>query len=1086
MFKSVEPKPNFINLEHRILDFWRENEILEKYLHRNDSPKGKELGFSESDSLQSKESDSKKSSEKRFSFLDGPITANNPMGVHHAWGRTLKDLFQRFRNMQGFKQRFQNGFDNQGLWVEVEVEKKLGFKSKRDIEKFGIAKFVEECKKYTLGFAKLMIKQSQRLGYFMDWGNDYYTMSDENNYAIWHFLKKVWEDGNLYKGRDSVPWCPRCGTAISQHEILTEEYQELTHDSVFLKYPMVGGPDRVQPSLRVEPSRGVSLLVWTTTPWTIPGNVALAVNPEIKYVGICRKPQTANRKSECLILAKSRLEVIGEPYEIVREFLGTELEGLKYIGPFDDLECVKEAREENPETFHTVVLSKDLVSEEEGTGIVHIATGCGTEDFRLGLEKNLPVIEVIDEAASYLDGFGEFSGKNAKDHPELILDYLGSGTPLACLKGRAPQGGAATKNLINPFLYKIEPFTHRYPVCWRCKTELVWRVVEEWYIAMDDTRHKGAKSYRERLKKVIKDVRWIPEFGYARELDWLNNMEDWLISKKRYWGLALPIWECECGRFEVISSYEELKERAVFGWEEFEDHTPHRPWVDAVKIKCSKCGRLASRVLDVGNPWLDAGIVPFSTLKYFKESDFRESDSLQSEESDSGASGNKTYWEKWFPADLVLECFPGQFKNWFYSLLAMSVVLEGTAPFKTLLGHALVKDEKGEEMHKSKGNTIWFDEAAEKMGVDAMRWLYVRQNPILNLNFGYGPAEEIRRRFFLILWNCYKFFVTYAELDLRSARGLTRIEERINTDNLSVLDRWVLSKLNLLVKEVTEFLENYKNHKAAQAIESFVVKDLSAWYIRRIRDRIGPSVPDGEDKLNAYRTLYYILLNLTRLLAPFIPFLAEEIYQNLVSDRVSDRVQPSLRVEPSWRRSVHLTNWPIWHDYLIDENVLEAMSLVREICEKGHAARRAAGIKVRQPLAGIKVMALEKFVAATHASPGIKARHAVQLRNLIKDELNVKEVEFAGGGELAVELDTKITPELKLEGLAREIVRAIQNARKEAGCNLDDRIIATFPDTKENREAVEKFGDYIRRETLSEGLQTGKRFEVNSSKHPNI
>ena len=1055
MFKPVDSKPNFIELEHRILDFWRENGILEKYLARNDS------------------------SDKRFSFLDGPITANNPMGVHHAWGRTLKDLYQRFKNMRGFRQRFQNGFDNQGLWVEVEVEKKLGFKSKKDIEKFGVAKFVEECKKYTLGFAKMMTKQSQRLGYFMDWGNDYYTMSDENNYAIWHFLKKVWEDGNLYKGRDAVPWCPRCGTAISQHEILTEEYRELTHDSVFLKYPVAGGSDRVQPSERVEPSRGASLLVWTTTPWTIPGNVALAVNPEVTYVEVLyelggNKGSTLKRVEpywESLILAKSRLSVLEgktRPLRIIREFPGRELEGLKYIGPFDNLERAKKAREENPETFHTVVLSKDLVSEEEGTGIVHIAPGAGTEDFRLGLEKNLPVIEVIDEAANYLDGFGKFSGQNAKEHPELILDYL-----------KKHEGGR--------FLCKIEPYTHRYPVCWRCKTELVWRVVSEWYIAMDDQRHPGAKNYRKRLMKVIKDVRWIPKFGYDRELDWLRNMEDWLISKKRYWGLALPIWECECGHFEVVGSKEELKEKAAEGWEEFEGQTPHRPWVDAVKLKCSKCGRLMSRIPDVGNPWLDAGIVPFSTLRYFED---------------------KSHWQKWFPADLVLECFPGQFKNWFYSLLAMSVVLEDTAPFKTLLGHALVKDEHGEEMHKSKGNAIWFDEAAEKMGVDVMRWLYAVQDPTRDLWFGYGSADEVRRRFFLILWNCYKFFVTYAELDgfdPTSQLGGRSMEKRspkekgrgfggegresfgaLAKENCqaaklpscqTALDIWVLSKFNELVRYVTESLENYQNYKAAQAIESFVVKDLSTWYIRRIRSRVGPAAPDGEDKLNAYRALYSVLLDLSKILAPFLPFLAEEIYQNLSGyfGGAPDRV------EPSWGESVHLTDWPAWNSCLIDEDVLEQMELVREICEKGHAKRRAAGIKVRQPLAKITVIAPKGVVAhfsarSEHSSGKRELKFAST--SLIKDELNVKKVEFVGGKELAVELDTRITPELKLEGLAREMVRAIQNTRREAGCNLDDRIIATFPDTKENREAVEKFGDYIREETLSEELEPGEGFGV--------
>jgi len=988
-FKPISPKPDFVEVEHRVLEFWEKHNILQKYLHRNDI------------------------ATKRFSFLDGPITANNPMGVHHAWGRTLKDLYQRFRNMQGFRQRFQNGFDNQGLWVEVEVERKLGFRSKKDIEKYGIARFVEECKKHTLKFSKTQTEQSKRLGYFMDWGNDYYTMSDENNYAIWHFLKKVWTDGNLYKGRDAVPWCPRCGTAISQHEILTEEYKELTHDAVFLRYPLSKTGER-----NPFQSPAVDFLVWTTTPWTIPGNVALAVNPKAVYVEVDIK----SNGSRHLVLAKSRLEVLGRSFELIKEFPGVALEGLKYEGPYDDLAAVAKAREEKPETFHSVVLSEELVSEEEGTGIVHIASGAGTEDFRLGLEVGLPVIAVIDEAANYLDGFGEFSGKNAKNRPELIIGDL-----------RQREDGR--------FLYRVEPCTHRYPTCWRCKSELVWRVVDEWYIAMDDARWPGAQNYRRKLTEIIKEVRWIPSFGYDRELDWLRNMEDWLISKKRYWGLALPIWECTCGNFEVIGSKEELRERAVEGWEEFDGHTPHRPWVDKVKIRCSKCGRSMSRILDVGNPWLDAGIVPFSTLKYFED---------------------REYWRRWFPADLVLECFPGQFKNWFYSLLAMSGVLEGRAPYKTLLGHELVKDEHGEEMHKSKGNAIWFDEAAEKMGVDVMRWLYVTQDPTRALLFGYGPADEVRRRFFLILWNCYKFFTVYATLDgFDPTTPPEDYKDKSSWKNApSVLDRWIMSRLANLLLRVTADLDDYRNAPAARKIEDFVVGDLSTWYIRRIRDRVGPSVPQDVSKSWAHATLYTVLITLTRILAPFIPFLAEEMYQNLSSpakktDFLGNRTE----------ESVHLCSWPKLPGDLADSSLEEAMQSVREICEYGHAERRKAGIKVRQPLAHLTV----------------RGRSALpeELVTLIKDELNVKAVSFEeGNGNLELALDTEITDDLRLEGVARELVRQIQDARREAGCNLDDRITVTYPESDENKAAVEKFGDYIRRETLSKSLQAGESLSL--------
>ncbi len=788
-------------------------------------------------------------------------------------------------------------------------------------------------------------------------------------------------------------------------------------------------------------------------------------------------------------------KIFGSGVKVVKKVKGKELVGLKYTGPFDSLPAVREAKKENPETFHSVVASEELVSEEEGTGIVHIATGCGTEDFRLGQKENLPILAAIDETANYLVGFGDLSGKNAKEHPELILDYLGrealarekspkdksqpipqsptlkkfqesDSYPRLAL-GNSDSGECGSDRPY--FLHKIEPFTHRYPVCWRCKTELVWRVVDEWYIAMDATRHKGAKNYRGQLQKVIKDVRWIPSFGYDRELDWLRNMEDWLISKKRYWGLALPIWECECGHFEVIGSKEELKRRAVGGWKEFEEHSPHRPWVDAVKIKCSQCDGVMLRVSDVGTPWLDAGIVAYSTLKYFEERD---------------------YWKEWFPADLVLECFPGQFKNWFYSLLAMSVVLEGTAPFKTLLGHALVKDEHGEEMHKSKGNAIVFEEAAEKMGVDAMRWLYVTRDPTRDLRFGYGLAEEVRRRFFLTLWNCYKFFVTYAEID-----GWQPKSEKKRVSK-HVLDHWILSRLNSLVKVVTESLEGHDNPAAARVIENFVVKDFSTWYIRRSRDRVGPTAPDrpdasrggraapdGQDKDACYQTLYQVLVTLAKLLAPFLPFLAEEMYRNLKGSKGTEGTKGTKGSKGSkgTGESVHLEDWPVAVGDRIDEDLEKSMLLVREICEQGHAARKEAGIKVRQPL-GKMVVTLPKDVIAQFTARPSKEREmnfaSTGLVKLIKDELNVKDVKFEAGKELGVVLDTEITSELKVGGTAREMMRAIQNARRKAGCRMDEKVKVTYPKNSETTAAVKKFAEDIKKATLATELIAGDKYEI--------
>ncbi|MCK4474011.1 isoleucine--tRNA ligase [Candidatus Parcubacteria bacterium] len=939
---------DFSKNERKILKFWKERKIFEKLRKKN---QGK----------------------KHWSFLDGPITANNPMGVHHAWGRTYKDVFQRYKSFQGFEQRFQNGFDCQGLWVEVEVEKELGFKTKKDIEKYGIAKFIDACKQRVKKYSKIQIDQSILLGQWMDWKNSYYTMSDENNYAIWHFLKKCWIDGLLYKGRDSVPWCPRCGTAISQHEILNEEYKEIIHKAVYFKLP-IQSPD----------FKNIFFLVWTTTPWTIPANAALAINPDFKY-GIYKKGQ------EKLILSKSLAEkVLGDDFKLEKELIGKKLIGLKYKGPFDSLERVQKAKKQCAKTFHTIVADKDLVTAEEGTGIVHIAPGCGQEDFKLGKEKNLPVIDVINGEAFYLNNMGSFSNKNAKENPEIIFDYL-------------------KKYERGKFFYKMENYTHRYPTCWRCKTELVWRVVDEWYISME--------KLRKPLAKTVKQIKWLPSFGLDRELDWLKNMSDWLISKKRYWGLALPIFECKnCGNFEVIGSKKELKQRAIKGWQEFEGNSPHKPWIDKVKIKCSKCGKIISRIPDVGNPWLDAGIVPFSTMKYFTE---------------------KNYWQKWFPVNFICESFPGQFKNWFYSLLVMSQVLEDRAPVKTIFGFATVVDEKGEEMHKSKGNAIWFDEAVEKIGADTMRWMYVKQNPAYNLRFGYKIANETQRKL-LTLWNSFTFFETYTDKRIIS----------INQHKSAVLlDRWIISKLNGLIEKVTKLLDRYNAATASLSIEKFFIEDLSLWYIRRSRKRFQKPRSEKEKK-DAAETLYFALLNLTKLIAPMTPFLAEEIYLNLKNKTLPE--------------SVHLEDWPKPDKKKIDRVLEEKMKRVREIVALGLKERARLGIKVRQPLGALFVRELAQKLDK-------------ELLDLIKQEINVEKIVFNNKIKKKVELDTKITPKLREQGQIREIIRNIQEMRKKTGLKPKDRILIRYFGTQNFNKILLKNKDLITAETKAKDFILGER-----------
>ncbi len=813
----------------------------------------------------------------------------------------------------------------------------------------------------------------------MDWDNSYYTMSDENNFAIWNFLKTCWQKGWLYKGKDVVPWCPRCGTAISQHEILTSDYKEVTHKAVYIKYPLIGKENEY-------------LLVWTTTPWTLVANVAIAVNPEITYIKI------ETKKKERLILAKNLLDtVIQEDHKIIEEFNGKALIGKEYAGAYDDLPIV----EENIER-HLVVAWKEGVLETEGTGLVHISTGSGPEDYDLGKEIGLPVFPVLDEVGSYIQGYGDFSGKNAQKIAETVFKDLEN-------KG---------------FLYKTEDYNHRYPLCWRCKSELLFRLVDEWYISMDELRFK--------MMEITKKIHWIPEFGLKMELDWLKNMDDWLISKKRYWGLCLPIWECECGHFEVIGSKEELEKRAVEGLDDFETHSPHRPWVDSVKIKCSECGRTISRIPDVGNPWLDAGIVSFSTLKYAED---------------------RTYWQKWFPADLVLECFPGQFKNWFYSLIAMAAVLGNTNPFKTLLGHALVRDEHGKEMHKSSGNAIEFNEAADKMGVDVLRWMYAKQNPSANLNFGHGPAEEIKRKFFFVLWNCLRFFIGFANTD---GVGLAQVEID-KPSPINVLDKWVLSKANGLIKRGTDYLDNYKANNLANEIEEFA-SDLSTWYIRRSRSRVGPSAPNNEDKASFYQTSYWVFSVLMKLMASFTPFITEEIWQILGKTD-----------------SIHLENWPSFHVNLVDKALEEKMETVRNICSLGHAIRKESGIRNRQPLATFKI---------SIANHGFLEGDG--LLELIKDELNVKEVIFfeeikqekgwslKEEGGIKASLDINITTELKEEGAVREIIRHIQQMRKEASYKPIHKILIQYSSSESLNTVIRRNKEFITRETIAQRCELGE------------
>ncbi len=1102
---KVETQVDFPAQEARILQFWDDIHAFEKRRQLN-------------------------AGKPKWSFLDGPITANNPMGVHHAWGRTYKDAFNRYFAMTGHELRYQNGFDCQGLWVEVEVEKSLDLKTKRDIETLvpgdrfaSIDKFVEECKARVNKFARRQTEQSIRLGYWMDWDRtdadwakpagerkSYFTMAEENNYTIWAFLKKCFDRELVYKSFDAMPWCGRCGTGISQME-MNEGYQMVAHRSVFVKFPLKDQP-------------GENLLIWTTTPWTLSSNVGAAVNPTLTYLQI-------KHKDEIYYLAKgaftaARLEdqfkrkewVDGVPklksleqifkekggYEIVGEVSGKDLVGRPYKGPFDEVpaqqspfgypdEIARVARrlQWGPATsaseIHRVV-AWEAVGEAEGTGIVHIAPGCGKEDFALGKIEGLVPVAPLDEEGTFLPGFGELSGKSAlkEETTTFILDTLQK-------KG---------------ILLAVEKYPHSYPHCWRCKTELLFRLVDEWFIDM---------KWREEIMDVVGDVTFLPESinGKARENDWLKNMGDWMISKKRYWGLALPIWVDEAtGDFEVLGSYEELKERAVEGWAEFEGHSPHRPWIDLIKIRNPKNGNLMSRISDVGNPWLDAGIVPYSTMKY---------------------NTDPAEWEKWFPADFITECFPGQFRNWFYALLAMSTMMTGRAPFKVLLGHALVRDEQGEEMHKSRGNAIPFEGAASDgyeikgkdgkttkyppMSADLMRWMYCRNNPSSNINFGPGPAEEIRSKVIMKLWNTYAFFCNYARLD-----GFDPAAAPVPLQDRPDIDRWILSDLQELIRTARAAFEAFSLMAFCLKAEEFIDDKLSNWYVRRNRRRFWKS-EQGADKLAAYQTLYTVLVTLTKLCAPVVPFFSESIYQNLVVKTAKGAVP----------ESVHHCDYPVVDESMVDAQLSQDMEDLLRIVSLGSAARNTLKIKNRQPLAELVIR------------PGSDAdRRAVnRFPDQIEDELNLKKVRLhsdstplltfelklnpkAAGPKLgarlgavasalakhatAVEmlqggksvtldvgepvtidpgdvwitpkiekgfagladkgtqllLDARITPELAREGMAREVIRHVQSSRKEAELQPEDRIVLHLQTSDaELTQAIDEHWAYIAAETLA-------------------
>jgi isoleucyl-tRNA synthetase len=1009
-FEPLAPTPDHPALERGVLERWDREQTFDRLRERNRGG-------------------------PRWHFLDGPITANNPMGVHHAWGRSLKDVFQRYKALRGFDQRYQNGFDCQGLWVEVEVEKSLGLNSKRDIERYGLAEFAERCKERVARFAKLIIEQDRRLGRWMDWGNDYYTFSDTNIEYIWRFLKEVHRRGWLYKGHRSTQWCPRCGTSLSQHEQAGEEnHVELDHPSLTLRFPLKGGGRE-------------SLAVWTTTPWTLPANVAAAVHPDAEY-GLTEDGEW---------WAVDRLP----DATFVRTARGSDLVGLEYEGPFDDLV---------PEVVAHRVIPWDEVSLSEGTGVVHIAPGAGTEDFELSRVHGLPVLVPIDESGCFYGGYGDLAGLSTDEAEAPIV---------AMLRERG-------------LLIEAGRIVHRYPICWRCKTPLVFRVVDDWFISADEVRGPMLEANR--------TVEWTPGFYSKRMDDWLRNMGDWNISRKRYFGLPLPFYPCRCGHLNVVGSRAELEERATEGLEQLQEL--HRPWIDAVTIRCEDCDAEVERIPEVGDAWLDAGIVAFSTLGWENPTWIEGGYGTGAAAGLTGADlPDHGYWETWFPADWVSESRE-QIRLWFYSLSFMAVTFTGRSPYRGVLAYERVRDEHGREMHKSTGNAIEANEALDIMGADIVRWLFSEQVPSQNINFGYGPADDVKRRL-LTLWNSARFLVDYGNIEGFRPRYTDLVEGP--DGSLQPLDRWLLARTQAFIGEAAEAYDRFWTPAVTDAFERFV-DDLSNWYIRRSRRRFY-----GDDPA-AFRTLWYALVQSLRVIAPVMPFLADHLWQNIVSGACDDA--------PA---SVFLESWPEVAAELTNEALLVEIAEVRRVVELGRQARATRGIKLRQPLRTAVVYGAD--AASAHAEQ-------------IADELRVKEVRFEAGagrvrfkpdlrvlgprlgsklpsvraalqegryevrgdevvvegetlgpdeviaerepveegwavaadGDLSVELDAELDAELKREGRVYDLVRLLNELRKEAGLELTDRIVVTLPLAQ--ADLLPEFERRIREEVLAVRIET--------------
>jgi isoleucyl-tRNA synthetase len=1042
MFKQLTDKINYSELELEILRFWKERGIFEKSVTSRDGSPG-------------------------FTFYEGPPTANGMPGIHHVMSRTLKDLVCRYKTMRGYQVHRKAGWDTHGLPVEIEVEKSLGFKHKDEIIKYGVGKFNEECKKSVWKYKAEWERMTERMGYWVDMDDPYITFTNEYIESVWWALKQFFDRKLIYKGYRIQPYCPRCETPLSSHEV-SLGYQDVKDPSIYVK-------------MKVKGEENTFFLVWTTTPWTLISNVALAVHPEVEYVEV-------DVKGEKLILAKSRVQVLGDEFSVNRSFMGIELVGMEYERLFD-YHPVREEESHSegirfPKAFF--VVKGNFVTTEDGSGIVHIAPAYGEDDHEVGREHSLPTIHPVNKSGEFGPEVTDFAGKFVKEaDPEIIQN----------LKARG-------------LLFKRETITHSYPHCWRCSTPLLYYARESWYIAT--TKYAG------RMVEQNKTINWVPkEVGERRFGNWLEENKDWSLSRDRFWGTPLPIWVCEkCGSQKCVGSVDDLRKGA---------HVPrpldlHKPFVDAVTFECEKCKETMRRTPELIDVWFDSGAMPFAQWHY--------------------PFGNEETFRSQHPADYISEGID-QTRGWFYSLHAISAFLFDRPAYKSVLVNELILDKQGQKMSKSKGNTVDPFAVLEKYGADTTRWYLVTNSPPWRPTlFDEEGLVEIQRKFFSTLLNTFSFFALYANID-----GFTHDEDPIPINERPEIDRWIISSLNTLVRRYEEAMDSYDVTKAARAVSDFTIDQLSNWYVRRNRRRFWKS-ERGKDKTAAYQTLYECLMTITKLVAPFSPFVAEEIFQNL------NKVTGMEKVE-----SVHLALIPEANSAAVDPELESRMEKAQRIVSLVRAIRNKTNLKVRQPLKRVIVP-----VSNQNDREAIK-----RMETVIIDEINVKTIEFVdddseivhkrakpnfktigpkfgksvqavassikdfspgkikeletkgmveipinGGSvrvtredveivhedikgwqvesdnELTVALDTELTEELVYEGMAREFVNRVQNMRKEAGFEVTDRIHIYYETTDRFHAALTRLKEYIKNETLAldltrspKKLRQSTRWELN-------